>query len=428
MLTSTLSETAAADAIPRSVIDRLLSAGRVFIVVSFFTISPLALVAMDWQYTETGGWFADKFHPATLLAFALIALPLFVSRNPLSAALSFANRNLDLAPFVLAIFFSLLYAGQVMGHSITIFIETFLGAVAMLVLFSGLDDRSRRTLARILHVLLFANALLAFYEIVSAFRLTPLVVNGELLADEPRATALLGHPLANALLAGAYVVVLAIGGTRDIPSPLRTPVFLVALASLVPFGGRAATATCLVTLAVAIASRAVRIVRGGNIRTMRLLSVLWILPTAMFVLVTAHEIGWLDTLLDRLIDDEGSASTRIVMFELFDHFSFSELLVGPDQRLLDTWATIYGLDYGIESFLVAFVLHYGLIATVVFVPCLIHFLYLVVEATGTRTTWYVVTYFVIVAMTSLSLSSKSPILSMFVVMVLLLLSGSGRKA
>lgn len=392
------------------------------VIFLLFTISPQALAQFDWRYYDTGGGFVDKFHPATLAAFFLITLPLLLSSNPFSATVRFVDRNADLVPYVLAIFFVLAYAAQVLGHSITIFIETFLGPVAMFVLYSGIDDKERRTLARLVHILLLANAALAFYEVVSSFRLTPLVVNGEELFDEPRSTSLLGHPLANALIAGAYAIVLSIGGARDVTPSLRIPVFIVALASLVPFGGRAATATCLLTLFAIIASKAARFLRGESLSTMRLLRILVILPLCWLALVTTYELGWLDTLLNRLTDDEGSAGTRIVMFELFDRFSLSELFVGPNPQELGTWTTIYGLEYGIESFIVAFILHYGILCTLVFFPCFAYFLYLLAEATGSKTTWYVIVYFIVVALTSVSLSSKSPILSVFVVMALTLLS------
>lgn len=395
--------------------------GHAAIVVLLLTISPLAMIELDWRYYDTGGNFLDKFHPATLIAFVLVLLPIITARNPLSAAVAFMERNIRLMPFVFAIFFTMVYAAQLFGHSFTIFIETFLGAVAMFVLFSNLDESNRRKLALLLHLLLFVNAVLAFYEVFSGFRLTPLVINGEELLDEPRATALLGHPLSNAMVAGCYVTVLALGGGKDLPRLLRTPVFFVALASLVPFGGRAATATCLLTLFLICVGVGARILRGKHFNTENLLAVLFIFPLCAMGLVAAFELGWLDTLLDRLVDDEGSAGTRIVMFELFNHFTFSELFWGTNPQELMTWVRLYGLEYGIESFLVAFILHYGIFTAIIFMPNFFYFLYLLVRATGTRKTWFPIFYFFIVALASVSLSSKSPILSIIVVILLTLL-------
>lgn len=409
-------------------LDAVMFAGRVLLVVLLFSISPFALAALNWQYFDSGGGFIDKFHPSTLIAFALIGLSIVATRNPFSTAVTFVNRNLDLVPFVFAIVFTLVYAAVVIGDSITVFLETFLGAVAMFVLFDGLEDRQRAILARIIHFLLFVNACLAFYEVATGFRLTPLVVNGELLLDEPRSTSLMGHPLSNAMVAGAYVVTLALGGAKDLPSPLRIVVFLVALASLIPFGGRAATATALLMLAIIAFRDVVRMLQGHEINTRRLLWGLIIVPVVLFAAGAANEMGWLDTLLARLVEDEGSASTRIVMFDLFQHFTFKELFFGPNPDDLMTWVRLYGLEYGIESFVVAFVLHYGILPALFMFPTLFYFLYQLANATGHRSTGLVVFYFIIVALASVSLSSKSPILSVFVVMVLTLLSGQDRDA
>lgn len=404
----------------QSAVAKLLFAGRIAVAVLLLSLSTFALVNFNWQYFETGGGFIDKFHPATLLAFGLIAMTILSSRNPFTAAVSLADRHLSLLPFVLATIFVIAYTGRLLGHSITIFIETFLGAVAMFILFEDLDERSGRILARIIHALLFVNALLAFYEVFSGFRLTPLVIDGEVLADEPRATALLGHPLSNALIAGAYVVILALGGGRDLPAALRPAVFIVALASLVPFGGRAATGTCLFTLLVLAVVAIGRILRGGRFNSATLLWAMLAIPVSILVLVIASELGALDTLTQRLVEDEGSAGTRIVMFELFRHFSFQELFFGPDPEVLMTLVRVYGLEYGLESFIVAFILHYGLISTIVFMPFLFTFLYQIVRATR-PSSGYVIFYFVVVALASVSLSSKSPILSMFVVLVMTLM-------
>lgn len=409
-------------------LDHVMFAGRVLLVALLFSISPFVLASLNWQYFDTGGSFIDKFHPSTLIAFGLIGLLILVTRNPVSAGIAFVNRNLDLVPFVFAILFTLVYAAVVIGDSITVFLETFLGAVAMYVLFDGIDDRQRAVIARIIHFLLFANACLAFYEVATGFRLTPLVINGELLPDEPRATALLGHPLSNAMVAGAYVVMLALGGAKDLPSPLRVVVFLVALASLIPFGGRAATATALLVLAIIAIRDFVRMLQGHEINTQRLFWGLIIVPVVLFAVVAANEMGWLDTLLARLVEDDGSASTRIVMFDLFQHFTFRELFFGPNPDELTTWVRLYGLEYGIESFVVAFVLHYGILPAIFLFPTLFYFLYQLVKATGHRSTGLVILYFIIVALASVSLSSKSPILSVFVIMVLTLLSGQEREA
>lgn len=407
--------------------DRVLFLGRMAIVVLLLAVSPLALVMFNWQYLESGGGPIDKFHPATLLAALLLLWIAAQDRNPLTGLIALLARNSELLPFLMANVLMMGYAGYVLKLPVTIFIETYIGAALIFVLFRDLDEESGRKLALIIHVLLFVNALIAFYEVFSGNRLTPLVINGEILADEPRATALLGHPLANAIIAGAYVVILASGGGADLPSFIRPICFVVALASLVPFGGRAATATALLSLALIGARHFWTVLHGGRFNKTSILWALIIGPLACLTILIASEIGALDAFTGRIFDDEGSASTRIEMFELFKYLSFNDLLWGPDPNVLATWIRLHGLDYGIESFLVAFVLNFGVLTTIIFMPPLMMYFYQLAHA-GRHGAGLAVGYFLVVAITSISLSSKSPTLSMFAMILLILLRRRRREA
>lgn len=417
MKTAYASRDISSDAAPAA---RIVSMGRLAIVFLFLTVSPLTLVMWDWQYFEAGGSPFDKFHPATLLAGALIGIIALSSGNPLTGLIAILQRNADMLPFIAANIFMLVYTSTAFGLPITIFIETFVGGILMVMLFRGLEEPEYRRLAYLVHALMLLNALVAFYEILSGTRFTPLVVNGEALLDEPRATALLGHPLANAILAGCYVVMLALGGGRDLPPLLRPLAFAVALSSLAPFGGRAATGFALLTLTLLALRQMWHALRGASFKTSSILSALIVLPVAALALVAANEGGLLDPLTSRLFDDEGSASTRIEMFTLFQYFTPYDWIFGPQPEVLMTHIRLHGLEYGIESFVVAFVLNYGLLCTAVFFPALAIFM-LRLGQSGKPGTGIAVLYFLAVSLTSISLSSKSPVLSIFTMMLLILL-------
>ncbi len=399
---------------------RAVAIGRYVIVLLLLTVSPLTLVMWDWQYLDSGGNPLDKFHPATLLALVLIFLMAFSNRNPLTGMTSILERNSDMLPFLAANAFMIVYSNFAFGLPVTIFVETFVGGIMMVILFRDLDHDNGRRLALLVHALMFLNSAVAFYEIFSGTRLTPLVVNGEVLADEPRATALLGHPLANAILAGSYLVMLALGGGRDLPQSLRPAAFVVALASLAPFGGRAATGFALLLLVFLALRHVWWALNGAKFSTRSVLSTLIIIPLAALAVTAANEIGLLDPLTSRLFDDEGSAGTRIEMFNLFSYFTPSDWILGPDPAVLMTRIRLHGLEYGIESFVVAFVLNYGLLCTFVFFPALFYFFYRLMQ-TGRRGARLASLYFLAVCLTSISLSSKSPTLSIFTMMLLILL-------
>ena len=404
----------------------LIALGRGLVVVLLLAVSPLALYWLGWQYFDTGGSPIEKFHPAVLVTLGLVLAMISAAGNPLSGLIALMDRNRELTPFLAANVFMMAYASAVLKLPVTNFIETFIGAALIALLFQNLSEGEGRRLAWVIHALFFANAVLGFYEQFAGWHLTPLVVNGEELTDEPRSTALFGHPLANAILMGGYVVMLALGGARDLPAVLRVVCFLVALASLVPFGGRAATGAALACLMYLGARRVLDILRGGLFDRRAILAGLVVTPLAGLALLTAFELGAFDTLTNRLTDDGGSAGTRIEMFALFQYLSLEDLILGPDQAMLMTWVRLHGLEYGIESFVVAFVLNYGLLPTAIFFPALALF-FTYVKTLCRPGAGIALLYFLAVALTSTSLSSKSPALSMYVMMLLVLLR-PGAKA
>lgn len=398
-----------------------IALGKILAALLLFTISPLALLEFGWQYGDTGGSPLEKFHPSTLLAVLLIGLAaMTIAPNPLAGLL----RLFEPYPALLAYFATnvvmIFYAGLVLKLPVTMFVETFIGAGLIFVLFQTGDETTKGRIALLIHVALLANALLAFYEAATQTKLTPLVVNGEVLADEPRSNALLGHPLANAMLMACYVVILAIGGGRDLARLARPVFFLVALASLIPFGGRAGTAACLGALLFILVGKLWLVVRGGRVDTRTIIAGFIVWPVAGLGLLAAFEMGAFDTLTNRLFDDDGSAGTRIEMFQLFRYLTVNDLLFGPDPDLLSTWVRIHGLEYGIESFIIAFVLNYGLLAAVMFFPAFALFLRELIAVTRPGS-WLVIVVFLLIALTSISLSAKSPTLSVFVLMLTILL-------
>ena len=423
-LETTADETAAAT--PEA-IDGAIRWGRLLIVVLLYAVSPLALMMFGWNYYDTGGSPLTKLHPSTLLTLGVLGLMAIKLRgNPVSGLLAIAERNAALIPFLFAVLFMMAYVAVILKIPVTLFIEVFLGAAVTFAVFRGLDDTEARRLALLIHALLFANAALAFYEVATGFRLTPLVINGEDLVEETRATALLGHPLANAMIAGAYIIALALGGGHALTVVPRAIAFLVALASLIPFGGRASTAATGLALALLAVRKGFRILRGEPIDPRTVVAGLLVVPIAAFGLIAAFEMGLLDTLTNRIVDDEGSAGTRLEMFELFRHLDTYDILFGPDPAKLMTWVRLHGLEYGLESFPVAFVLNYGVVPALIFFPALIWFFIELGRACRPGSA-LVLVYFLLVSLTSISLSAKSPLLSVFVIVLLVLMRRGGDR-
>ena len=273
---------------------------------------------------------------------------------------------------------------------------------------------------QLFHTLMMANAIVGILEFATGFRITPLVASGLVIEDDWRSTALLGHPLANASLTGAYILALALGAARELPRALAVAGFIIASAGMVVFGGRASSVILLVMLAALGLSRAAEFARGKRFTTRAIISALAALPVLSLCLGGLAEAGFFDQFIERFFDDQGSAGTRVEMFELFKHISWGELMLAPDAKQLATLRTIYGLDFGIESFLISFVLSYGVVPGIAFFGGLFLFCRDVVRTIRPGGAWVLVFFFA-VASTSVSLSAKTPLFAVLTLMLLVLM-------
>lgn len=389
------------------------------LVTLFLTVSPYALMELGWNYGETGGSALEKIHPATLLAAFLVLLTAFMSSNPLVPIVNALAEHPRLVVYLATVILMMAHALLVVGLPFTVFIDSFIGPALVFLLLADVEETRRRRLAWLIHVFFLANALLGLVEVGTGFRLTPLYIEGETLEAEWRASALLGHPLSNAMLTGSYMVLLLSGGARDLPALLRPVAFLIAAAGMVAFGGRAATALLVLFVAWHGLRRAVEVLSGKPFNPWLALAGLIGLPLLALGVLALADVGFFDRFLTRFVDDEGSAGTRIAMFELFRHLSWPEIVLGPDAAYVHDMMRHYGLDYGIESFWVSTVLAHGLLASGVFFLGLLVFCLEVVRVRPGALA--AMLYFFAVASASLSLSAKTHGFSVLVLLILVLL-------
>ena len=399
---------------------RLPGLGLALVAVLLMTISPLALVSLGLSYDDAGGSALEKIHPGTLAAYALFALCALYVRNPLSGAINGLARYPGTLFFLVMIALLMLHAIRVVILPFTSFFDTFLTPVVVFFLYKDMREKRAYRLILLFHALMMVNSILGIVEFSTGWRLTPIVASGMVIEDEWRSSALLGHPLANASLTGSYILTLALGAARDLPRPLAIAAFILAFAGMVVFGGRASSVFLLVMLAGLGAVRFLQILQGRRFSSRNVLAALISLPVLAVVVFALLEAGFFDLFIERFVDDQGSASTRIEMFELFKHISLSELLLAPDAAYMATLRSLYGLDFGIESFWVSFVLNYGLIPGLFFFAGLLAFCRDVVRTLRPGATWVMVFFFA-VASTSVSLSAKTPLFAVFILMLLVLM-------
>lgn len=391
-----------------------------------FLVSDMLLAKHGFNYGEVGGTPLEKVHPGTWVA--LLALILIGARrgNPLVVIDMFFSQA------GLAIFFAgwvalLAYAILVTRAPFTPLIDTFFLPMALFLLVGVLDERGLRRMALMLHALLVSNALIGVYEYVSGNRLTPFLIGGAEMLQDWRATALLGHPLGNAAIVGSYIVTLAAGGGRDLPRLLRPAIIGVCLVSMTAFGGRSSLVAALLMLTLAGAGRAIFVLRGGGVDKLTSAVAFLCAPLAAVVVYLIAQTGFFDQFIDRFSNDAGSAKARVIMFRLFEILSWDDLLFGPNQSYLASVQALEGIEFGIENFWIGFMMSHGIVMSVFFFLALFAFCGQLVARTRPTAILPLMFYF-IVATSAVSMSAKTTIFGMFVVIVMTMLRPAGARS
>ena len=411
-----------------------LTALSIFVL---FSVSPLVLGGIGFNYETPGGGAYEKIHPGTFLAAFALICRIAAARAPLLTAWKIFTASIGLT-FFLGVWLALVtYAIVVLKIPFSPLIDTFLLPLIYAFLLRDMDERSARMLAYLVGGILAANAVIALAEYLTGWRLftfeappgttadpsrTDLVFDWRAsLAMEWRATALLGHPLQNGMVIGGLIVALASPGANWIPPKIRWPLLGLEMLSMTAFGSRAAL---VMSLFIAFALLGLRLflflLRGDKLNLRAVALAIFCLPLAAIAGMVLNETGFFDRLIERFGSDAGSAQTRITMWELFRPIPFQDFLLGPDQDVVRTWQRMEGLEFGIESFWVGLPLTYGLLMSCLLFGGLAILTASIVRLTG-RGTAITFLFFFLVASTSSSISGKTTALGMFVPIAFLLL-------
>ena len=389
-------------------------------VASSFLVSGLMLSAMGVAYDTGGGALWQKIHPASYLAFLAVTLLAFARFAPVAFFDDLVRYHKGTLAFLGVWLLLLVHIAFFVHAPIATIVDTFLLPVALLILLSRVSAREASTLAVFIHAAMAANALIAIFEFATGARLTPLVAEGVTLVADWRSSALLGHPLLNALMTATYTLIMLQGGGRDLSPVVRAGIVVLQLVALIAFGGRVATLALAVFGGVALAWQLWRSVRDRRLRSGSVALFTAAATVSIIGLILLGTGGFFDLFARRFDQDMGSADARVAMFNLIGQLPFTAFLFGSDPEHVASLQRLNGIEFGIESFWVAFVAFYGIAISIPFFAGLAAFLVDLKRATRPPSGWTIV-FFIAVCSTSLSLAGKTTALAMFVVMLLLLL-------
>jgi hypothetical protein len=389
-------------------------------VLTIFTISSAMLTDWKIHYLTTGGNVLEKFHPATY--FTMLALGLLLIRN--ADPIGELRRMLSEAKLVLVYlfcWFCLFLQMLALERPFTVIIDTFLLPVMLCLAIWQLTPAQRRPLLWAIHITVFVNVVLGYYEYLSGHRLFALNLGANVIVlGEWRSSALLGHPLTASGVVAAYVLALILRPSLCPPAVLRLPLIALSLASLMAFGGRTSLVTVLFIIGCLVLVRLLHLLRGGRTTLPLVIVTICVIFAGAALIFAALDLGIFDKMLTRFTSDHGSAMARYGTVNLLSHFDWTELVLGPDSVRASALQNAYGLSYGIEDFWISCIVQFGIIHTVLLSLGLAA-LFVEIIRRADPAVWAIVFLMLIIAASSVSFSSKNIQLAQFVVMISVLL-------
>jgi hypothetical protein len=342
----------------------------VLAVVLYLAISALTLAKLGIPYDLPGGSPLVKLHPGTWVLLLASLLALADNGHPLAVLFRSLRQVPALATYLGCMGFVAVWAVWRNGTSGAAFIvdTLWMPGLAWLVLLQYGPARHRRLLGGML-VLLGLNALIALAEFGVKAPLVPRYALDESLVPDAgyfRSSALLGHPLANALVTVSLMpAAMLLHGWR------RWGLLLLLGLSLLAFGSRTALAVMLlVYLSALLAMLALRAARGRY----SYLQLTGGLLAMMLVATAAVAMVWLSGLGERIFANltwDNSANVRLVALQALQHLDDFDWWIGVPPARIEEIALRLGLDLRfetIENFWVVLLMQFGLVG---FVPFLL---------------------------------------------------------
>jgi hypothetical protein len=331
----------------RGIVDLLMIMG----VIALFTLSNYALEYFGIPYTSEGGSLFSKIHPASYLFCMALVLAVVANRNPIVYTLDLLLRYWG-STFLLAacLLLWLFISRYKPGYTASFLIDALICAGVITLVFADAGERARLAAARAVHVIMVINCLLSIVEGNTGWRLFPFVMGGVDQTWEYRATALLGHPLTGALVTGVYAVILmTVRDVRGLSERWRWPIALLCMAAMPFIGSRTSFVIVYATAASVAVPGLVRFLNGEPVSVRKVLAIMIVVPFAVGVLLALFQMGLFDNFINRFLNDQSSAESRVQLFDLFKGFGLRDLLIGESFADLQTNIRLNSVAPSIEN-------------------------------------------------------------------------------
>jgi hypothetical protein len=330
-------------------------------------LGPYVLRTMGINYVAFGGDPITKIHPGTYITLCAAALYLISVDHPLRVPGLLMRLSPGLGIYCFGMGLVLIYVLCVRElGSVPVILDTYFapGLIALMLVHAP-PGQLRRLLTWMI-ALLVINALVGIVEGRLHLRLFREVSDGvEIQEDFFRATAFVGHPLRNAMLASfAVLAVMA----ASWPFPVRLVLLAIVGLGMLAFGGRVSLVLVLVGGAIVTVGdlhRRAATDRGAFIRGALAGWIALVVAAAglstVFLLTTFGE---------RIFGEEFAGSSTAARWQVFDVFGLVDLdslIAGYDATSIDAMVKVLDLEQ-LENFWIHMLILLGFVGYLAWLP------------------------------------------------------------
>jgi hypothetical protein len=367
---------------------------------------PWEVIDLFWHYSTPGGSLIEKIHPGAYALF-FVCIGVYLTRGPVTDPV---DRRLAAAcwRFILALFAVILLSlatNHIQGVSYLLDSMLLSPLVAMTML--KLNRAEHMRMLVVLVIFMIANDFVSFFEYATHDRLFPYQYALNESAAVFRPAALLGHPLVNGLLNALLIPLVWL-----LPTTLVRRIALVFFFLAASFAAGARIAS-LIGFVCALLSAWMYLWQSAKQRRIDegVMVVSAILTIGVIVLAALLIVT--SGLADRLIQNglefqDASSRSRFDVFRILGFLSRQQLLFGVSREWSAYLMTKQLNLQAIENPVLAFVIGFGLIGTLILLAGLASYLWRLGRSGGGNFVALSVIAFIGIELTSISIAAKGP--------------------
>ncbi|WP_316771000.1 hypothetical protein [Pedobacter frigiditerrae] len=392
----------------------------------FFKVTIVALLYLGVNVLFFFGWDVNSLTSVleSILPAAFLLTTCFIYRL-LTLKIGWLKHHKRTELELLALILILTVVQKTTGK--TAFFSTIINCLLIPVLVSALVpvviDKGKVIVKNLTEALSFRNLILVFYvvecvwavfERLFTLNIFPFSQIGDervteaLTTEEFRSSALINHPLQNALCVSIIMSFILI---TSIKVKYKYALWALGFLAILCFNTRSSIAGWIVLFAVftyhsQIYNKKISVREKSYI-------IRFTVFAAIGVLVLMFSVNWGQRLLEMGLFDDSSSQARIDVLGLFANQNLSDLLLGISQA--DINKRVYMLDLiTIENFWLIYLFKYGIIFTVLLVILFSKLFKRILNGYQPFQKFFVLTCFIGISSTNNSLAVPSPALAIFI--------------